>query len=465
MKAGIVELLQPEAISLYSALLMLVSSVLIRERNVQRFLFVFLAALVLASSVLVPPSRPFGFEALNLDSFAVTARMFVSIIFLTVSFFLTSSKVSKKLDGRFYSLAFFSLFGSFLLFEVSNLVALLISLEVSSIAAYAIAGYFRTKRELEASTKYFLFGALASALFVFGLAVLSSGAKDVSYGAVGAFLSAPFYSGPLGYIGLFLVLSAFSYKIAVFPWHMYAPDFYEGQSLPALVFNASVPKSAGLLALVAFLRHLPVTAELYLLVIATVFLTWLYTNLSAVVEKNIYRIVAFSSISHAAFVLLSLILAYPEVERVSLLYVFAYGISTAGLIGSLIQAGNGRAVQVSDLKGFAKDSPLASFLFAVSVLSLAGIPPLPVFFGKYYLLSELVAGGFAGMAITGAIFSAVALGYYLKLLRTAFLEERASARREAAHEGTFLFALSFNLLLQLFFFVYSALIFRNLPHG
>lgn len=465
MKAGFVEFIQPEAVALYSAIITLISSVLVKEKSIHRYLFLLLAALVLVSSILVAPSRPFGFEALNIDSFAAAARVFISVIFLTVSFYLVSSGISRNLDGRFYSLAFFSLFGSFLLFEVSNLISLLISLEVSAIASYAIAAYFRTKKELEASAKYFLFGAFASALFVFGLAVISSIAKDVSYEAIGAFLSAPFYSGPIPYIGLFLVLSAFSYKIAVFPWHLYAPDLYEGQNLPALVFNATVPKTAGLLALVAFLRNLPVTEELYLLVMATVFLTWLYTNLSAVAEKSVLRVVAFSSISHAAFVFLCVVLPYPEIERASLLYAFAYGISTAGLVGSLLLAGNGRAVQFSDLRGFARENPLASVLLAVSVLSLSGIPPLPVFFGKYYLLSRLVANGFVGMSVLGGIFSAVALGYYLKILKSAFLDEGAEYRKESESGGAYLFAVSFNLLLQLFFALYSSSLFSKLPQG
>lgn len=452
--------LQPEALALYSSILLFGAWVFVKNNQLVRLLYLVLTILVFASAIFIPPQPAFGFGNLSLDLYTVIARTLLLVLFLIVSFYLAGIK-SEKFDGAFYGLSFLSLLGSILMIEVGDLISLLLALEISSIASYALASYLRSRRELEAVVKYYLFGGLASALFVFGIGILGSLSGGTSYEQVCAYFAGPDTPHALAYAGLLLVLAAFSYKVAVFPWQLYAPDFYEGQNLPALMYNAIIPKSAGLFAIVSFARLMPKTDNLIYLISFIVVFSWIYANFSALVEKSFLRLAAFSSISHAAFVLLSLILPYNELEKVSLVYVFSYGISTSALLGTVIFGARGK-IDISHLKNILKTNPLSAFGFAVAVFSLAGVPPLPVFFGKYFLFKELVLSGHLYLAVAGGLFSAIALGYYLRLLQEAFLKAEETKTEEVQPEGM-VFPISFNVLMLMLFVIYVSDLFLILP--
>lgn len=455
--------IQPEAVSLYLALAMLAVDIWIKDKKFVQFLFLVAAFLLLFSSLLVSPISPFGFSELNLDSFTAAARVLLTLIFFAVSLYLASPSLNFKAEGLFYSLIFFSFSGVLLMIEANNLLTLLVALEISSIASYALASYGKTKREFEATLKYYLSGGFASGLFVIGMAIAGVLAGGLTYSTVGSYLSLPHEVSALFYPAIVLILSAFSYKVAVFPWQVYTPDFYQGQNRSALLFNATVVKSGGLLALISFFRFLPQTDTLSLLFAILIILSWFYANLSALAERSVLRIAAFSSISHATFVLSAILLPFNQMERTSLLYAFVYGISTSAFLASLYSVSNSGDFKLDNLFKLRTSNPLVAFTFVVSILSLAGIPPLPVFFGKYYLLKELVSAGRVGIAVIGGIFSAISLGYYLKMLREAFLGSEEAKDKGTAETSAPVLAISFNILMILFFAFYSGVFFSLLP--
>jgi|GEM_PF-5144303 len=456
-------LLQPEAVSLYAGLLMLLLDMAGGNEKVIKLTAVLLSLAVLVSAGMTTPVPVFGFSKLNVDSYTVAVRFVLALLFVLIYLFLAGydSEISPG-AGLFYALGFFALLGGLLMVSVGNLVSLLIALEISSIASYAMAAYRRTREEIEAVTKYFLYGGLASSFYVIGLSLLLFTAGSTSYEAVAVSLSAPQGVAPLFYVGLFLVLSAFTYKIAVFPWMLYAPDFYQGQNLAALNFNAVIPKAGGFAAIVAFLRLMPKPEPYVAFFTVLIFVSWFYSNLSALAEKNVLRIIAFSSIAHAAFIAASALLPTNQMERTVLVYILSYGISTVALIGSVTAAGITQGFKLENFSERLSINPLNEFLFLLGVVSLAGVPPLPMFFAKYYLLKELVEAGFTGVAIGGAVFSAVSLGYYLNLLKNGFLPETRETKKQVTKSYPLL-AASLTILMLLFYVAYLSGFIQLLP--
>ncbi|MCX7831370.1 MAG: proton-conducting transporter membrane subunit [Actinobacteria bacterium] len=463
MSQTLAQWLQPEAIALYSALILLASDIIIKREKWLRSVYFLLVVFLLLSVIFVPAELPFGFTSLNLDGFTAVARIILVLLFVVVSLYLASPLINTKTDGLFLSLTFLSLLGSLVMVEASDLLTLLIALEVSSIASYALACYQKSLTELEASSKYFLFGGLASAIFAIGTALLAALSGSTGFENVSSYMTYATNHNEIADAALILILSALAYKVALFPWQLYAPDFYEGQNLNALIFNVVVPKAGGFLALISLFRTFP-QSELFASMLAVmIIVSWIYSNLSALAEKSLFRIIALSSISHASFIATSLLLPYNQMQRVSLVYVFVYGISTSLLLGAILSHRKMKRPSILDLAGFVKANPIVAFGFASALISMAGIPPLPVFFGKYFLLKELVLSGKTGIAIVGGLFSAVALGYYLKILKNAFLIASDSEISDEYGSQIPAFAISFNILLVLFFVFYASRIFSLLP--
>lgn len=465
MSQTLAQWLQPEAIALYSALILLASDIIVKREKWLRSVYFLLVVVLLLSVIFIPPEFPFGFTSLNLDGFTAVARIILVLLFVVVSLYLASPLINTKTDGLFLSLTFLSLLGSLIMLEATDLITLLIALEVSSIASYALACYQKSITELEASSKYFLFGGFASAIFAIGTALLGALSGSTDFESLATYMSQLPSQIEIANISLILMLSALAYKVALFPWQLYAPDFYEGQNLNALIFNAVVPKAGGFLALISLFRKLPQSESFASIFTVLIIVTWIYSNLSALAEKSLFRVVAFSSISHASFIASTLLLPPSQMQKVSLVYVFVYGISAALLLGSILSYKKMVRPSILDLVDFIKANPILAFGFASAVISMAGIPPLPCFFGKYFLLKELVLSGKIGVAVLGGLFSAVALGYYLKILRNAFLITSGKETTDRYASQIPSFAILFNILLVIFFVFYASRIFLLLPRS
>lgn len=416
--------LQPEVLALAFILVLLYLAGKKVDGKVVAVVSIVFAVILLLSAATIAPTYPLNFRNLLIDKISTYGRIIISFFLLFITLVFYSYGKDRENAHLFALLMFISYLGSILMFEVSDMISLLIVLEIASLPLYALAGFFGKKNETEAAAKYFTFGAVASALFVFGAVLSSVFGGNFDYGTIGtSFAEVQGFKMSILSCGLLLVIGAFGYKIAFFPWQFWAPDAYEGQETLSLMFIGVIPKVAGFLALFRFLSYLPPAAAIQSLFMIVAVLTLFIANLSALVQNNLTRIVAYSSISQAGFMLLAFLSLTEETEKALLLYVFAYGVSNLGLLSVLPGLSKRSGPALSEVSGLSKVSPLAAFLLSVSLLSLAGMPPLPGFFAKVYLFKAVIEAGGIGVVIFAIVMSAVSLGYYLKIIKKAYFEE------------------------------------------
>lgn len=340
--------------------------------------------------------------------------------------------------GEFYVLLLFSALGAMVLAHSVDMLSLFVGLETMSLGVYAMVGFRRASpAAVEGSVKYFLLGSFAAALLLMGAALIYAGTGQTSFVGIAAGIADASANVGLVIFGMMLVIVGLAFKVSAVPFHMWTPDAYEGAVTPATTFMSVVVKASAFavfirVCLVAFGDELsasgasgwpPVLAGLAVV-------TMVYGNLAAISQQSIKRMLAYSSIAHAGYLLVGLSAAHrvPE-EGVSavLFYLLAYTVSNVLAFGSLIYLGSrGReATSYADLHGVGRRYPLAALPFVIGVLSLMGFPPTAGFFGKYYVFSAAVqaGGGYLWLAVLGVLTSAVGAYYYLRVIVAMFMKE------------------------------------------
>ncbi len=342
--------------------------------------------------------------------------------------------------GEFYPLLLFSTFGAMVLARSIDLLTLFIGLETMSLGLYALVAYRRTSaRAAEAGIKYFLLGSFAAAILLLGSAYLYGATGHTDFVGIAAAIKDGSADVRLVLMGVILVIVGLTFKISAVPFHMWTPDAYEGATTPVTAFMAMCVKSAVFVVMVrVFLVGLS-TPELnsgasgwppVLAGIAA--LTMVVGNLGAVVQSSVKRMLAYSSIAHAGYILIGLVAAAKIGETAVsavLFYLAAYTVSNALAFGALIFAGSeGReAVSYEDLAGLGRRKPMLAIPFILAILSLMGFPPTAGFFAKYYVFVAAIeaGGGMVWLAVLGAVTSAIGAYYYLRVLVYMFMREPA----------------------------------------
>ncbi|HKQ68770.1 MAG TPA: NADH-quinone oxidoreductase subunit N [Polyangiaceae bacterium] len=352
--------------------------------------------------------------------------------------------------GEFYPLLMFSSVGAMMLASAGDLLSLFIGLETMSLGVYAMTGFRRgSKRSTEAAMKYFLLGSFAAAVLLYGGALLYGATGHTDLAGIGRSIvsasassstSSSTVSLPLVVVGLMMVLVGLVFKVSAVPFHMWTPDAYEGAPTPATTFMAVAVKSA---AFATMLRVLliafgdadsaswgagwpPVIAGLAIV-------TMTVANLIAGRQESVKRMLAYSSIAHAGYVLLGIVATIRqnghEAEGAVLFYLLTYTVSTAGAFGALILCGRkgAEAVSYEDLAGVGRRHPGAALPFTLFLLSLAGVPPTAGFFGKFYVFRAVIfgGGGFYWLAVLGLLNSVVGAYYYLRVIVYMYMREPA----------------------------------------
>ncbi len=341
----------------------------------------------------------------------------------------------KAMAGEYYALLIFSVLGMMVMVSSADLLVIFIGLETMSLAVYVLVGINRRQENsTEAALKYFLIGAFASAFLIFGIALLlgTTGSTRLEVIASGISLAD---GGALQLVGVGLVLIGFLFKIAAVPFHMWAPDAYQGAPTPITAFMAVAVKAAAFAVLLRVLNVclLPL-ADYWLPVMWTLaVLTMTIGNLSAIFQSNIKRMLAFSSIAHAGYLLVALASIDPAAAAggddpavVSVLfYLVVYTLMNVGAFGVLIYLGSGgrRMETLEQVKGTGFRYPLLGVAMAVFMFSLAGIPPTGGFLGKFYVFSSAVNRGLISLAIIGVLNSAVSAYYYLRVTVQMYMRE------------------------------------------
>jgi NADH-quinone oxidoreductase subunit N len=330
--------------------------------------------------------------------------------------------------GEYYVLTIFSALGAMIMARAVDLLTLFVGLETLSLGVYSLVAYRRTSgRATEAAVKYFLLGSFASAIFMFGAALIYGATGHTNFYRIGEVLDAGHAPFTLVLMGVAMLVAGLGFKVSAVPFHMWTPDAYEGAPTSTTAFMSVVVKTA---AFAVFLRLLAVAfgGELRTgingwpsLIAGLAAITMVYGNLAAVTQTSVKRMLAYSSIAHAGYLLLGLAaVATKPAEATSavLYYLAAYTVSNALVLGALIWSGSfgKEATSYADLAGLGRRHPAVGVAFIVGILSLMGFPPTAGFFGKWYVLSAAVQADMVGLAILGVLTSAVGAFYYLKVL-------------------------------------------------
>ncbi|MGH7295196.1 MAG: NADH-quinone oxidoreductase subunit N [Polyangiaceae bacterium] len=341
--------------------------------------------------------------------------------------------------GEFYSLLLFGTFGAMTLAAAGDALTLFLGLETMSIGAYALTAFRRSSpRSAECALKYFLLGAFAAAVLLYGLALLYGATGHTDLAGIGAAVHGGASHNPLLVMGAVLVLVGIVFKVSAVPFHSWTPDAYEGAPTPATAFMAVAVKAAAFAVLLRVLTLAlgdsswtswasgwpPVMAALAVL-------TMTVANLIAGRQESVKRMLAYSSIAHAGYVLVAVTAMMREPAQggaAVLFYLLAYTVSTAGAFGALILCGSrGReAVTYDDLSGLGKRHPAAALAFSLFLLSLAGIPPTAGFFGKWFVFKAAIDGGLYWIAIVAFVNSVIGAYYYLRVLVYMYMREPAA---------------------------------------
>lgn len=339
------------------------------------------------------------------------------------------------------ALTLFSLVGMMLLTATADLLMIFLALELTSIPLYVLAAFHKASRSsAEAGLKYFLIGSVSAAFLLYGLSLIYGVAGSTNLAAIAR---AP--SDPLLMLGIALTLGGFAFKVAAVPFQLWAPDVYEGAPTAAAALIASGSKVAGIFILVKLLttglgpwagsagwaQFVPGWAPVLALMAAA---SIILGNLTALVQSNVKRLLAYSAIAHGGYLLLGLASARPDSLPAVLFYVVIYAITTAGAFGvvAIVEKQRGGA-RLDDFNGLAKSSPVLTICLLVFFISLAGIPPFAGFFGKFFLFSAALENpAMLWLVILAIVMNAISLYYYLIVLKHAFVSPAAEEAPSAA---------------------------------
>jgi NADH-quinone oxidoreductase subunit N len=341
--------------------------------------------------------------------------------------------------GEFYSLLLWSTLGAMILAQSGDLLTIFLGLETMSIGAYAMTAFRRASaRSAEGALKYFLLGAFAAALLLYGFALLYGATGHTDLVGIGGALAGGLVKSPMVVIALVMILVGLAFKVSAVPFHMWTPDAYEGAPTPATTYMAVAVKSGGFAMLMRVLLTAfgdpqstswssgwpPVLAWLAVL-------TMTVANLVAGRQESVKRMLAYSSIAHAGYLLVGVVgtmRVQPQAGASVLFYLLTYTVSTAGAFGALALCGSfgKEAVSYEDLSGIGRRHPAAALAFALFLLSLAGIPPTAGFFGKWFIFRAAMEGGFYWLSIIALLNSVIGAYYYLRVLVYMYMREPAA---------------------------------------
>jgi NADH-quinone oxidoreductase subunit N len=371
-----------------------------------------------------------------MDSFSLTLTwVFLVIAAITIMISLDYLPRHNIEMGEFYVLVLFATGGMVLLAQSTNLIMMFMAIELLSLTLYILTAFFYPRMSSqEAGMKYLLLGAFAAGFFVYGIALFYGGAGTVDLAAIRAYLlnNPPLVDGSLTtgsglvLIGSGLLLVAFGFKVALVPFHMWTPDVYEGSPTPVAAFMSVGTKGAALAALLRVMLALPTMQQFWLAMLGGLAMaTMLIGNLGAIAQVNVKRMLAYSSIGHAGYILLGIMAASNHGTESFLFYIMAYVLTNMGAFAVLIalERRGEQAWSLDDFSGLWKRQPLLAIAMAIFMLSLAGVPPTAGFFAKFLVFAAAWESDLRVLALVGVLTSAIAVFFYLRIIVRMFMHE------------------------------------------
>lgn len=422
--------LGPIGIVFAGALLVLVIESLLKDTERWNF-WITLTVLLVACGVALPslgePGRAFG-GTLTTGGYAWFFAILFSLAGILTTLLSRQYVRAEKIEhSEYYVLLLVAIVGMMLMAAARDLVVFFLGLETMSIAFYVLAGFLRrVPASNEAALKYFLLGAFATGFLLYGIALL--------YGTTGT-TSIDGIQGKLGVvggdalfvIGLGLLTVGLAFKVAAVPFHMWVPDVYEGSPTPVSGFMSTGGKAAAFSAFLvlfpgAIMLGVPALREI-LAVLAV--LSMVVGNIIAIVQTSLKRMLAYSSIAHAGYLLTGVLAGNAAGSNGVTFYLLAYTFMNIGAFGivSLMERSGSETVRIDDCAGMSKSRPVLAGLMALFMFSLAGIPPLAGFFGKYYVFAGAIEAGYTWLAIVGVLMSVVSAYYYLRVVVVMYFRD------------------------------------------
>jgi NADH-quinone oxidoreductase subunit N len=359
--------------------------------------------------------------ALGLNLIVLTATALA--IFLSIHYI----PLITKQVGEYYALLILAASGMMLMGSATDLIVVFLALEIFSLALYILSGLHRTNpRSTEASLKYFLLGAFASGFFAYGAALIYGAAGSTQYSVIATTIEAGAGNLTLLYPGMALLFAGFAFKVSLVPFHMWTPDVYQGAPTPVTAFMSVGTKAAAFAAFIRVLiEALPSQQPTWGMALAILaVLTMTLGNLAALRQTSLKRMLAYSSIAHAGYILVGLAPGTAEGANAALFYLFTYAFMNIGAFAVVVALEKAQADDALQNRaaGIADRFPLLALAMAIFMFSLSGVPPLAGFFGKFFVFKAAVDGGWAWLAVIGMLNSAIGLYYYLRVTVAMYFE-------------------------------------------
>jgi len=403
------------------------------------FLVLDLGSLIDWSDIISTNGTVLGFfDVMTMDGIAVLGQIIVvvaSMLFIPLA--LSSKRFHEFAYPEFFALFLFMIAGFQFMVASDNMILIFVGLETSSLALYTLIALHNRSKSFEAAVKYFTMGALAAGFYAFGAMALYAATGSVEISQMGEVLAASGFDN-IAYVlvGTVFLLAAFGFKLSLVPFHTWTPDVYEGASASLAGYMSIVPKIAGFVVAMRLFEMLINSGLVWLeaILYATVVITMTAANIWALVQTDVKRMLAYSSVSHAGFIMAAILIGTTQANSALFFYWFLFTFTNLGSFTMLwisrqkvLVAGQSSDHPYEKFSGMIKTMPIAATIMALFMLSLAGIPPLGLFWGKLYILSAAVNAGFPVLALIMALNSAIAAYYYLKLIVYMFMKEPTEA--------------------------------------
>ena len=365
----------------------------------------------------------------------------LTLVLVLLSFFYARDYYDKKAvhASEFYILSLFATIGMLVLISANSLLTVYLGLELLSLSLYSMVAMNRDSAEsAEAAMKYFILGALASGMLLYGISMLYGVSGTLPLDELLAATDAVGQERVLLVFGLVFVIVGIAFKLGLVPFHMWLPDVYQGASTPVTLFLGTAPKIAAFAMAIRILADgLQGLADQWsgMLIILAV-LSMSVGNIVAIAQTNMKRMLAYSTIAHMGFLLLGILSANNSGYAASMFYVVVYTLMSMGAFGAviLLSQANNEADKIVDFSGLAKRSPWFGFIMLVIMFSMAGVPPFAGFWAKWYVLKEVIAAGHVWLAGLAVLFSIIGAYYYLRVVKIMYFDDAIDVEAPRASE-------------------------------
>ena len=442
-------LIIPQLIILGTALFLLLADVVlprVKHGILTWFALAGMAAAFVANFFYIGTNESTFNGAFRADDISVFVNLVVLLAGI-LAVHISASYISKVEDpgsmplAEYYVLLLFSILGAMLVGSAGDLVMVFLGIEMTALSSYALTGFARHRMtSLEGALKYFLLGLFASAILVYGMAWIYGATGSTSLDGINAALQGATDGGNLEaslLLAILLLVIGLAFKVAAVPFHMWTPDAYEGAPTPVSAYMSVIPKVAGFAAMVRILVQAlePVREDWVILVGVLAVITMAFGNIVAITQRNVKRMLAYSSIGHTGYILAGFA-AFTVAQNTDelaissvLYYLLAYSFMNIGAFGIVTWLQHrGRGVDIDNFNGLASQSPLQAMAMTIFMLSLMGLPPLVGFYAKYYVILAAIEADMLWLAISIVLASAASAFFYLRVVVAMYFQEAADAQ-------------------------------------